>query len=239
MRDIIIDTEAKVRFDDAVDSALSSDKALSGFILAYGQAGRGKSVAADGYHCSRNVGAYVRGWQGWSQCAFLQRLLFEVRGSNEDMPRYNGNRCKEIIVRLLQNKKQPLFIDEADRLRIDRIEDLRDIYEMTGVPVVLIGEEGLLGLLAERRRIWSRVVVHDVEFGPINPIEVATYGQQAAGLKIQPELCGRIAEKSEGDFRLVRNMMLLLEKAAKAAGTMQVDAPMLETVFSARSWRRK
>ena len=238
MRDIIIDTDAKTKFSDAVDTCLGTDKALSGFVLAYGQAGRGKSVAADGYHCSRNTGAYVRVWQGWSQSAFLQRLLFEVRGSNEDMPRYNGNRCKEIIVRLLQEKRQPLFIDEADRLRIDRIEDLRDIYEMTGVPVILIGEEGLLGVLSERRRIWSRVV-HSVEFGPINAAEVSVYGNRAAGLKISPELSRRIAEKSEGDFRLVRNMMLLLEKAAKAAGSLEVDTPMLETVFSARDWRRK
>ena len=238
MRDIIIDTEAKIKFDEAVDACFESDKALSGFILAYGQAGRGKSVAADGYHCSRNTGAYVRVWQGWSQSAFLQRLLFEVRGSNEDMPRYNGNRCKEIIVRILNEKKQPLFIDEADRLKIDRIEDLRDIYEMTGVPIILIGEEGLLGLLSERRRIWSRVV-HNVEFGPINAAEVAIYANRAAGLKISPELCLKVAEKSEGDFRLVRNMMILLEKAAKAAGSLYVDKAMLDTVFSARDWRRK
>jgi DNA transposition AAA+ family ATPase len=227
-----------MRFDLAVDSALESDKALSGFILAYGQAGRGKSVAADRYHCTRDTGAYVRVWQGWSQSAFLQRLLFEVRGSNEDMPRYNGNRCKEIIVTLLRKKRQPLFIDEADRLKIDRIEDLRDIYEMTGGPIVLIGEEGLLSLLTERRRIWSRVV-HDVEFGPVNASEVSIYATQAAGLDISPDLCGRIAEKSEGDFRLVRNMMILLEKAAKAAETLTVDAPMLEAVLSSRNWRRK
>jgi hypothetical protein len=180
----------------------------------------------------------VRVWQGWSQSAFLQRLLFEVRGSNEDMPRYNGNRCKEIIVRLLNDRRQPLFIDEADRLKIDRIEDLRDIHEMTGVPVVLIGEEGLLGVLSERRRIWSRVV-HSVEFGPINASEVGIYANQAAGLTIKTELSQRIAEKSEGDFRLVRNMMILLLKAAKAAGSLEVDTPMLDTVFSARNWRRK
>ena len=238
MRDIIIDTEAKTKFSDAVDACLAGGKGLSGFILAYGQAGRGKSVAADGYHYDRNIGAYVRVWQNWSQSAFLQRLLFEVRGSNEDMPRMNGNRCKEIIVRLLKDRPQPLFIDEADRLRIDRIEDLRDIYEMTEVPIVLIGEEGLLGLLSERRRIWSRVV-HSVEFGPINAAEVGTYANRAAGLKIPSDLCQRIAEKSEGDFRLVRNMMLLLEKAAKAAGSLDVDKAMLETVFSAREWRRK
>ena len=238
MRDVIIDTEAKTAFDDAVDSCFESEKALSGFILAYGQAGRGKSVAADGYHCSRNMGAYVRVWQGWSQSAFLQRLLFEVRGSNEDMPRMYGNRCKEVIVRLLQNRRQPLFIDEADRLHIDRIEDLRDVHEATGVPVILIGEEGLMGLLSERRRIWSRVV-HSVEFGPISASVVGAYARQAAGLAIRPDLCGRVAEKSEGDFRLVRNMMLLLERAAKAAGSLEVDGAMLDVVFSSRDWRRK
>ena len=196
-------------------------------MLAYGQAGRGKSVAADRYYIQRG-GAYVRVWQGWSQSAFLQRLLFEVRGRNGDVPTHNGNRCKEIIVDLLDRKRVPLFIDEADRLKIDRIEDLRDIHEMTGAPVVLIGEEGLLGLLSERRRIWSRVA-H----------EVAIYAMQSAALDIPPELCATIARKSEGDFRLVRNMMLLLEKAAKAAENFTVDSRMLELALSAHTWRRK
>lgn len=45
MRDIIIETEAMSRFDNAVDEVAAADHGLSGFILAYGQAGRGKSVA--------------------------------------------------------------------------------------------------------------------------------------------------------------------------------------------------
>ena len=126
MREVIIETEAMSRFDTAVDTVLDADKAFSAFVLAYGQAGRGKSVAADRYYIQRG-GAYVRVWQGWSQSAFLQRLLFEVRGRNGDVPTHNGNRCKEIIVDLLNKKRVPLFVDEADRLKIDRIEDLRDI----------------------------------------------------------------------------------------------------------------
>lgn len=236
MRDIIIETEAMTRFDSAVDAVVDTDKALSGFVLAYGQAGRGKSVAADRYYYQRG-GAYVRVWQGWSQSAFLQRLLFEIRGINGDMPRHAGNRCKEVIVDLLGKKPMPLFIDEADRLRVDRIEDLRDIHEMTGVPVILIGEEGIFQLLSARRRIWSRVA-HEVEFGPISPTDVALYAMQVAGLDIPADLCARIAERSEGDFRLVRNMMLLLEKAAKAAESFTVDVAMLDTVLTARPWRR-
>lgn len=237
MREVIIDTEAMSRFDSAVDEVTGAERGLSGFVLAYGQAGRGKSVAADRYHYQRG-GAYLRVWQNWSQTSFLQRLLFEVRGKNTDMPRHTGNRCKELIVQALEADRKPLFIDEADRLKIDRIEDLRDIHEMTGAPIVLIGEEGIFGLLSERRRIWSRVA-YEIEFGPISPAEIALYAMQAAGLDINLELAAEIARKTEGDFRLVRNMCLLLEKAAKAQEAFTVDREMLETAFTARNWRRK
>lgn len=237
MRDVIIETESTARFDEAVDAVVEAGKGASGFVLAYGQAGRGKSVAADRYYYQRG-GAYVRVWEGWSQSAFLQRLLFELRKSNGDMPRHTGNRCKQMIVDILEKSACPLFIDEADRLSMARIEDLRDIHEITGVPVVLIGEEGLLGLLSERRRIWSRVA-YEVEFGPISPVEVALFAMQAAGLKVPAAQCSAITEKAEGDFRLVRNMVLLLEKAAKAKEDFTVDKEMLEVVFTAKSWRRK
>lgn len=237
MRDVIIETEAMTRFNAAVDSVVDGDRNFSGFVLAYGQAGRGKSVAADSYYIDRG-GAYIRVWEGWSQSAFLQRLLFEVRGKNGELPRHNGNRCKEMIVDALDDEAMPIFIDEADRLHIGRIEDLRDIHEMTGAPIILIGEEGIFGLLSERRRIWSRVV-EEVEFGPIKSSEVAMYAMQAADLNIPADLCKKLAQKAEGDFRLVRNMTILLEKTAKAAETNDVDKDMLGSVFGQRKWRRK
>lgn len=237
MKEVIIETTAMMAFNAAVVSALDADRGLSGFVLAHGQAGRGKTVACDQYY-SLNGGARVKVWQNWSQTDFMQRVLFEVRGQNGDMPRHRGNRCKEMIVEQLRNRRMPIIIDEADRLRMERIEDLRDIFEETGVPVVLVGEEGLLGLLTERRRIWSRVV-HEVEFGPISGEEVAVYALDAAGLDIPDDLCGRIAAKAEGDFRLVRNMLLLLEQSARAQERGDVGEGMLDTVLKAKSWRRK
>ena len=237
MRDVIIPTDATARFNAAVDAVVDAGKGTSGFILAYGQAGRGKSVAADQYHYQRG-GAYVRVWEGWTQAAFLRRLLFEVQGENGDLPTKSADRCKQTVVDLLEKDRKPIFVDEADRLAIGRIEDLRDIQEKTGVPIILIGEDGIFGLLSERRRIWSRVA-YEVEFGPISAAEVAMYAMRAAALDIPAELCSRIAERAEGDFRLVRNMMLLLEKAAKAAENFAVDATMLDSVLTARSWRRK
>ena len=236
MRDTIIETEAMSRFDNAVDEVAAADHGLSGFILAYGQAGRGKSVAAKRYAKERG-GTLVHVWQGWSQTAFMQNLLAAIRGG-EDMPRHSGTRCKEQIVRELEDDRRPLFVDEADRLRIDRIEDLRDIHELTGVPVVLIGEESIFGLLAERRRIWSRVI-NEVEFAPASPAEVALYAMRSTGLDIPMTLASEIARRTEGDFRLIRNMVFQLEKSAKASGSFKVDDGMLETVLSSRPWRRK
>lgn len=162
-----------------------------------------------------------------------------MRGINDaDMPKSNVNRCKQEIIDRLEKKRRPIFVDEADRLHIDIVEHFRDILDATGAPPVLIGEEGLLGLLAERRRIWSRVV-EEVEFGAISADEIAIYAIQAAGLDIPGDLCIKIKDKAEGDFRLVRNMMRLLERAAKAADTLKINTEILESVLSARSWRRK
>ena len=53
MRDVIIPTDATARFNTAVDAVVDAGRGTSGFILAHGQAGRGKSVAADQYHYQR------------------------------------------------------------------------------------------------------------------------------------------------------------------------------------------
>ena len=79
----------------------------------------------------------------------------------------------------------------------------------------------------------------DFDFGPISPAEVALYAMQAAGLEVPLTLAKEIAQKTEGDFRLVRNAMILLEKSAKASGSFAVDRQMLDVALSAHSWRRK
>lgn len=36
MREVIIETDAMIRFDSAVDEVAGADRMLSGFVLAYG-----------------------------------------------------------------------------------------------------------------------------------------------------------------------------------------------------------
>lgn len=88
-----------------------------------------------------------------------------------------------------------------------------------------------MDLLEKRRRIMSRVA-HEVEFTALTGVEVGLYAKQTTGLTISPELCASITKQAEGDFRIVRNIMLSLEKSARAQDTNTVSGDMLKTVFA-------
>ena len=56
-------------------------------------------------------------------------------------PARSAAASKDRIIDRLIDEPQTFFVDEADRLHINRIEDLRDIHDETGSPIVLIGEK--------------------------------------------------------------------------------------------------
>ncbi len=160
-RDIFIPTSNVTEFQQKVRYIEDRENGESGFTLVRGQAGRGKTETTRHYH-AQHGGVFFRVMQGMTQAAFLQELCYKIRGMR---PR-SAAASKAAIIESLDSKMQTIFVDEADRLHVDRIEDLRDIHDVTGTPVVLIGENELNGLLGERRRIWSRVK-QVVDFGQI------------------------------------------------------------------------
>lgn len=231
MRDVFIETPSAMAYRRAA-AAMHPETGMPGFGLVWGQAGRGKTFAARHLHAEQgDVYLHVR--QDWTQTAFLQSLAFEVCGQRPP----SANRCKDVIADSLGTSPRMIVVDEADRLRIGRIEDLRDILNETGVPVMLIGEEELLGLLGERRRVWSRVV-QEVEFKPASEDDVATYAAEAAGLDMPAEVCALVQRRTEGDMRLIRNLVLHLEELALARETEKTTVEMVQRVLSMRSWRR-
>lgn len=232
MKSVFLETDNVTSFRAAVQNMEDPQHGQPGIMLAWGQAGRGKTFAARNYH-SMNGGVYISVWQDWTQAAFLQQLCFEVCGLR---PR-GSNSCKLKIVEHLEREPRTIFVDEADRLHVLRIEDLRDIHEATGAPIVLVGEEELLGLLSDRRRVWSRVV-QEQQFQPITIDDITLYALDAADLTLTPGAAARMRKASDGDFRLVRNMVLHLEQASRARESGAVDEALVENILTQRSWRR-
>lgn len=232
-RDIFIETSNVTRFNAAIGTLESVENGEQGFALIYGQAGRGKTETTLTYH-ARHGGNFLRVQQGWTQNSFMRALAAKMNVA----PSRSAAETKNRIIERLGEEPQTFFIDEADRLHIDRVEDLRDIHDETGSPIVLIGERELHGLLGERRRIWSRVK-QVVEFAPVADEDVAILGSSAAGLDIEPEGCALIVKKADGDFRLVWTILSGLEKAARAKDIESIDSKMVEAVArKVMGWRR-
>ncbi|KAF1073257.1 AAA family ATPase [Halodesulfovibrio sp. MK-HDV] len=232
-RDIFIETRNVLEFRQKVRALEDDQHGEPGFALIFGQAGRGKTETTRNYHAI-NGGVFFRVMQGWTQCAFLQELCNQVCGLR---PRSSAA-CKNKIIEALEAQPQTIFVDEADRLHIDRIEDLRDIFDVTGSPIILIGELELRGLLGTRRRIWSRVK-QVVEFGAVSEEDVAILGDEAAGLDITPDACAQIVRQADGDFRLVWSFIGQLEQAAKAHEEQEISPALVAKVAKqVASWRK-
>ena len=214
---IFVETKNVAAFRRAMDTLTNRDRYQPGFVVVQGESGRGKSQAAINWH-GHNGGAFLRVWEDMTQHAFLQALAFEITGANI----HGAYNCKRAIVDHLGVEPAAVIVDEADRLDLRRIEDLRDIHEATGISVALIGEEGFYPKLKGRQRIYSRVA-EVIDFSPVEPDDVITYAAQAANLKIEPEAAAILAEQAQGSFRLVHNFVVKLEALAKASNLAAIE----------------
>ncbi len=218
---IFVETKNVGAFRRSIDNLNNRDSNQPGFMVVEGESGRGKSQAAINWH-SKNESVFLRAWEGLSQSAFLKSLALAATGDSA----HGSYRSKQLVVEYLEIDPKPIIVDEADRLDIRRIEDLRDINEATDVPVILIGEEGFYAKLKSRKRIHSRVA-ELVYFQPVSSEDVILYGNQAADLKISPEAANALTVETHGSFRLVHNFVSKLESFARANNRKEIDMDAL------------
>jgi len=218
---IFVETKNVGAFRRGLENLTNRDRYQPGFMVVQGESGRGKSQAAINWH-GQNGGVFLRVWEGWTQHAFLQALAFEVTGGKV----HGAFHCKREVVEHLLAEPAPIIVDEADRLDLRRIEDLRDVHEATGVSIVLIGEEGFYQKLKSRQRIYSRVA-EIINFAPVDKADIILYAAQAADLKVSPEAAAYLAAEVHGSFRLVHNMVSKLEFFAKASNVQIIDLEAL------------
>ena len=131
-------------------------RGLPGLGVGSSPSGYGKTIAAQ--YCQNELGCrYVEYRSFWTAKTFCEMLLAELGNQ-----RPHGTLSKmmvEIGERMGDTPDRILIIDEADQL-VDRgnIELVRDIYETTSVPVILIGEELLPQKLEAFERGRDRVL---------------------------------------------------------------------------------
>lgn len=223
MKHVFIVTSRVLAFREALGVVRDTEKGQPGFMVAWGEAGRGKSECAKEYAVNHEDVAYIRVFEDWTPRAMLSTICRTLNGMNPGMV----DRAKRIIIEELDQRPRTLLIDEADRLDIRLVEHLRDIHDETGCPVVLIGEPTLYARLTARPRIWQRVT-RVVNFGPVIVDDVVLFGLKACGLKVAAPAANGLLKRCQGSFRLLYHDMVELERMARANDTNEVTMELVE-----------
>lgn len=224
---VFIETDNHARLTQAITALQDTVTGTPGLGLVWGQAGRGKTESCRTY-AVRSAGAarYLRVMEGWTPPVMCRAIAAMLVPSAS--PR-TTEQAKNLIIGALEARRAALIIDEADRLRkIELIEHLRDIHDVTGAPIILVGEEVLFGMINARRRLWSRVT-QQVEFGPVTPEDVTLFAAKAAKLDVA-EVAGQLCTRAAGDFRLVYRDMLALERMGTASDITRITPKMVQAL---------
>lgn len=172
---------------------------LPGMATFYGPSGWGKSSAAI-YATIKFNAVTVQVKSVWTKKTLCEAILAEV-GIPPDP---TVSRMLDQISQHLALTGLPLLIDEADFLvQRKMIEIVRDIYEGSGAPVILIGEE----LLPQKLRPWERVHGRILDWVAAQPGDLTDLGHlakiYAPGIEIAPDLRAKLLAASHGSIRRV------------------------------------
>ena len=160
---------------------------------------------------------------GGSRCPHFKPTYFEVFSEYEDRKKAMADPTTLIV------------IDEADRLSITSLEQVRSIFDQGGLGVILIGMPGIEKKMARFPQLYSRICfVH--EFRPLAAAEVQKLletGWTPLGVilprtPLRPEVLATIIRMTGGNFRLLDRLLAQIERVLKVNEAPEVTLEIVE-----------
>jgi len=210
--DVFIPTQNYQKLQSLCEDLLSTSLGLE-MATVVGSTGRGKTTAAERLIVVDPRAVLIR-FQDWMTPRVLMREIAFILGGTR--PR-SGAGAYELIQSEMALQRRIIMVDEVDRMTLRHVNTLRDLHDALKVPVVMIGEEMLSRLIEQERRIKSRVA-HQLRFEPLCAIDVVVFYRNAMGQAVTPKQAAQLAKHSAGDFRIVVNDAVQMEKKMKASG---------------------
>lgn len=164
-----------------------------------GPSGFGKSTAA-AFVAAKNQAYYLECGSGYCRKEFLSDLL-ELTGMKPKGTTISGW-IKQFSGELMCSNKL-LILDEVDRIAEDLqlLDIVRDIYEKSQSPILLIGEETLPQKLSKREHFAGRVMEY-VQAEPIDLQDAETLNRHySPEVLLDDDLLMFLRDKSRGSIR--------------------------------------
>lgn len=207
------------RLADAGEFLIKRPAGMPGMGLVHGETGYGKSTAVAWYrnHCN---GVVVRAMATWTPAAMLTAILRELG-------RISRGSCAAMMMEAIESltmSGRPLFIDEADYIVDSKrmVESLRDIHDMTTVPVILIGMGGIDQRLAHRKQLTGRIM-QDVRFQALDEADAAKIAHELCEVEVNADLVAQLTRQAMGSTRLIVVGLGRVEQYARSRGMASID----------------
>jgi DNA transposition AAA+ family ATPase len=133
-----------------------------------------------------------------------------------------------------------LIVDEVERLSTAALEHVRDVFDRTGIGVILIGMPGIEKRLSRYPQLYSRIgFAH--HYRPLQGNElsfVLTRHWRQLGLTLDDadftdaQAIASIARKTGGNFRLLHRLFVQIERILKINGLSVITDDVVEAARS-------
>lgn len=203
-----------------VEKLINRHAGLPGIGVLYGPPGRGKSMAAGAMVMAYRA-YYIQVASAWRVKPMLQKILLEMGVAIPKKCRTEAD-LLDLVSGQLAASRRPLILDEADRLvaKEAMIETVRDIFEMSRAPILLVGSDDLRTELRNYPTTHSRVR----SWVPAQPVSLADAAKLATvyapGIQIADDLLEEIVARVAGS---VRYTCVNLERVLDEAMVMGED----------------
>ncbi len=196
--------------NEAMELAMNCPNHLPRMVGVYGYSGLGKTVAA-AYAAHVHQAYYVECKDSWTKKGLLIALLTEM--GIKPLP--TTYQMVDQVAEQLVLSGRPLIIDEFDYIvKRNAVDLVRDIYEGSNAPIMLIGEEHLESNL----RRWERFHNRMLSWVPVQLLNLKDAKQlrilYCPRVEIADDLLQYIVEQSKGAARRICvNLHMVYEHA--------------------------
>ena len=223
MHKLFVKTRNVKNFIGLMNNLIDKSNEVPKMGLIYGDPGLGKTQTAV-WWATNNDAVYVRAQNKMTCRWLLEKIVYEL---GESPSRKMADLIEQCITHL-RLKPQVIIIDEVDYL-INRhriVETLRDLHDLTGVPIVLIGMQEAKTKLGKYRHLYDRIS-EIIEFKPFSKDDLDVIVEELSEIKITDEAKEIFFEKTNR-FRQVIKWISLLENLAKTNGLNKIDVKQVK-----------
>jgi DNA transposition AAA+ family ATPase len=220
MRSKIVPVTNVARLAEAGDALLTRSNGMPGMGLCFGPSGYGKSTAV-AWLATRQHGVYVRAMATSTPTSLLDAITRELNIA----PRARIAQTVDAIVGKLAETGRPLFVDEADYVvgQARLIDTLRDLHDLSSVPVILIGMDGIDRRISLSPQLSGRMAQW-VQFVPASLDDAALIAKELCEVHVAPDLVAKLHERAKGSIRNVCVGLGRIEQHARSRGVAKIAA---------------